>query len=70
LELFKKTNSHLNTVYELSYKYDNKRIEEVFGETKVLCEDLFNKNSRVAFFLFFIARDIRNLLPFLIEINM
>ena len=70
LDLFQQTNSFLNSVYELSYKYNNEKIEEVFEETKKLCDNLFNKNSRVAFFLFFIARDIRNLLPFLIEINM
>ena len=70
ISLFEQTNSNLNSVYKLFYKPDNKKIEEVFEETKLRCNKLFNHNNQVAFFLFFIARDIRNLLPFLIEINM
>jgi phosphate uptake regulator len=70
VDLFEQVNDYLNSVYGLFYKYNNEKIEEIFEETKVLCDKLFNHNNQIAFFLFFITRDIRNLLPFLIEINM
>ncbi len=70
IELFVRTNSHLNSVYKLFYKYDNQKIEELFNETQETCDIASDSKDKIAFYLSSISRDIRNLLPLLIEINM
>ncbi len=69
VEMFEKTNRHLNDVYELFYKYDDDKIEEMYNATKETYDELSKINNRVAFYLYFVCKDIRNLLSLLIEIN-
>ena len=69
LDLFVKTNSHLNSVYESFYKYDPQKIEKLFEETKATQNELAKFNHKIAIYLSSITRDIRNLLPLLIEVN-
>ena len=68
-DFFDRTNSYLNSVYELFYKCDYSKIEDLFNKTKFDCKEVSNTNDIVAFYLFFILRDIRNLLSLIIEIN-
>jgi len=70
IDLFVRTNSHLNSIYKLFYKYDNQKIEELFSETQETCDVASDSKDKIAFYLSSISRDIRNLLPLLIEINM
>lgn len=70
LELFDKTNSHLNSLYELFYKYDKQKIEELFRETKLTNNEISDSDNKLAFYLSSICRDIRNLLPLIVEINL
>ena len=70
IDSFIKTNSHLNSIYKLFYKYDERKIEELLNETKITFQELSNFKDPLAIHLSFISRDIRNLLPLMIEINM
>lgn len=70
VELFSKTNSHLNSIYKLFYKYDKQKIEDLFNETKTTYNKISNSKDKVAFYLSSISRSIRNLLPLLVEINL
>jgi len=70
IELFEKTNSNLNSLYELFYKYDKQKIEELFKETKTTYNEISNSSDKVAFYLSSISRSIRNMLPLLVEINL
>lgn len=69
LKFFMETNSYLNEVYSVFYTYDEQKIESLFDETKKVIEQLNSLNNNAALYLSFITRDIRNLLPLIIEIN-
>ena len=70
IELFNKTNKYLEEIYNLFYKHDESKIEELFDKTKITFKELSKIEDRLGFYLSSICRDIRNLLPLLIEINM
>jgi len=70
LELFKKTNSHLNSIYELFYKYDKQKIENLFQENITTNFKISNSDDKISLYLFSTSRSIKNLLSLLIEINL
>lgn len=70
IELFKKVNSHLNSIYELFYKYDKQKIEDLFKENITINIKISNSKDKIAIYLFSISRSIKNLLSLLVEINL
>jgi len=71
ITLFTKTNNYLCEFYELFYEYNEEKIEELFKKTKVLLNKrLYPSDTNMSFYLFYICKDIRNLLPLLVEIKL
>ncbi len=65
--LFDKINSYLEEFYELFYKYNEEKLEDLFKRTKITLID--SKNNR-SYLLFSICGRIRGLLSILVEINL
>lgn len=70
ISLFTKINEHLYELYELFYKYDENKIEELFRKIKSTYDKISGLKSNIAYNLSFICKDIENLLSVLIEINL
>lgn len=68
--VFIKVNEHFNEFYELFYKYDEQRIEDLFKKTKSTQSKISDLNHGIAYYLSSICRDIRNLLSTTVEINL
>lgn len=67
---FDKINDHLNEFYELFYKYDKQRLEDLFSKTKITQNKVLISQNSMSYILFSICENIRNLLPILVEINL
>jgi len=70
INIFAKINEHLNEFYELFYKYDEQKMEDLFKKTKLTHSKISNLESDIAYYLSFICGDIRNLLSVLVEIKL
>ncbi len=75
VELFKEINDYLNVLYKLFYKFDAKKAEKIFFDTKKLFAKM-NKmmhsgkyNNNLLNYLFVICKRIRKLLATAIEIK-
>lgn len=65
-----KVNEHLNEFYELFYKYDEQKIENLFKRIKLTRNKIFNSKNNVVCHLSPICNHIEDLLSFLVEINL
>ncbi len=65
-----KINEYLNETYELFYKYEKSKIEDLFKKTKLTYENISNSKKSEAIYLSQICRSVRDLLSSLIEINL
>ena len=63
-------NQNLNEFYELFYKYDEQKIENLFRRTKLTYNKVLNLRNKKAFGLPTICKDIRNLSSIIVEINL
>ena len=62
-------NKKLYRLYELFYHYDEKKVEDLFLETKKLSKSINDPKMTIETSICNICKDIRNLLPVLVEIN-
>jgi len=70
ISILKEINNHLNEFYNLFYKYDEKKIEILISELKLVNNKILNSKEKLSTNLHSIYKDIRDLLSALIEINM
>ncbi len=67
---FNKINDYLNEFYGLFYKYDEEKIDDLFRRSGESQDRISKSESCLAYMLFSICKDIRNLLSTLVEINL
>ena len=70
ISTFNEVNKYLKEFYELYYKYDEQKIEDLFQKTKSTNSKISNSNDKTRFYLSSICEDIRNLLSVIVEINL
>lgn len=70
LDLFYEVNQSLVEFYEVFYKYDDSKMEELFRKTKASRIKALHFRKNVAYYLAAISVDIRNLLSVLVEIKL
>jgi len=68
--IFSNVNSHLNEFYELFYKYDEQKIEELFRKITLTYSKIYHSRNRMEIYLSSICKDINDLLEVLVEINL
>ena len=68
--VFGRVNEHLNEFYQLFYKYDEQKIEDLFRKTKLTSNKIPNSKKHTPYYLSSICEAIRNLLSVLVEINL
>ena len=68
--IFSNVNSHLNEFYELFYKYDEPKIEELFRKITLTYSKIYHSRNRMEIYLSSICKDINDLLEVLVEINL
>ena len=70
ISVFNEVNSHLNEFYELFYKYDEQKMENLFRKTKLTLNKIPTLDNKMSYYLSAICTDIRNLSSVLVEINL
>ena len=69
ITIFRNINDLLNEFYELFYKYDEEKIENLFMKVKSAHNKISNSGGRIDVYLSSICKDIRDLLLILVEIH-
>ena len=68
--IFIRINEHLNELYQLFYKYDEQKIEDLFRKTKLTNTKRASLKNSTAYCLSSICENIRSFLTVLVEINL
>lgn len=68
--IFTRINEYFNEIYQLFYKYDEQKIENLFRKTKITHNKTSNSKNNPAYYLVSISENIKTLLPVLVEINL
>ena len=68
--IFSRINEHLNEFYQLFYKHDEEKIEDLFRKIKLTHNKISNSKNNMVYSLFSICENIKTLLPVLVEINL
>jgi len=68
--IFTRINEHLNEIYQLFYKYDEQKMENLFRKTKLTYNKRASLKNSTAYCLSSICENIRSLLTILVEINL
>jgi len=68
--IFTKVNEHLDEFYELFYKFDEKKMEDLFRKTKLTHNKISRSKNNMMHHLSSICSHIRDLLSVLVEINL
>ena len=68
--IFTRINEYFNEIYQLFYKYDEQKIEDLFRKTKITHNKISNSKNNPAYYLVSISENIKSLLPVLVEINL
>ena len=68
--IFTRINEHLDEFYQVFYKYDEEKIEDLFRKIKLTHNKISNSKNNIVYSLFSICENIKTLLPVLVEINL